>query len=260
MAAWLLKSTCHAQADLERQLKAASFLYERQLGRDVRGPAHPDGAAKPQLGGSDDSRGQQTAAALSQRQPPAQSQLARCCAILRDETPPFMPLTQEPDPLTGKPKSRQQGRLLDDLPSSSTEALQDASRPKLWSLLNNKIVADTSEASKQRRQHEGHMQANIHQIQAQNQAIAAEQHAGGVSGMPLHEQPVRSREEVEAEFAAVVQKERETLQKQQPGIQQTMLLRQCSVLRIKLYDCKMFRKRLAQLPPDSYGGLHRQAL
>ncbi|KAL0036270.1 hypothetical protein WJX79_010855 [Trebouxia sp. C0005] len=34
--------------------------------------------------------------------------------------------------------------------------------------------------------------ANIRQIQAQNQAIVAEQHAVGVSGMPLHEQPPRT--------------------------------------------------------------------
>ncbi|DBA99422.1 TPA: hypothetical protein ACH3X3_012019 [Trebouxia sp. C0006] len=47
-------------------------LYERRFGKEVRGPADPDGAAELQLSGSDDSRGQQPTTAPSQRQAPAQ--------------------------------------------------------------------------------------------------------------------------------------------------------------------------------------------
>ncbi len=260
LAACLLKITCHAQAEIEMQLTSTQTLYERKFGGGVGGLADPDGAAKPQHGGSDDSRGQQPAAALFQEQFPAQSQFARCCDILRDETPPFMPLTQEPEPLTGKAKPRQQDRLLGDLPSSSKEAPQGASSARLWSLLNKKTAVDASEAGRQRQQHEAYLQADIDQIQAQNQAIAAEQHAAGVNGMPLHEQPVRTREGVEADFAAFILKEREECKKVQPAMEKMMLQRQCRVLQKKLYDVMRLRFCLAQLPPDSYGGLHRQAL
>ena len=257
LAGCLLKSTCHAQAEIVMQLTSTKGLYERKFGRGVGGLAAPDGAAKPQLGGSDDSRGQQTAAALSQRQPHVQSQFARGCAFLLNETPPFMPLTQESEPLTGKAKSRQQDRLLGDLPSSSKEAPE---RARLWSLLNKATAADASEAGKQCQQHEASMQANIDEIQAQNKAIAAEQHAGDASGMSLLQQPVRSREKVEADFTAFVLKERENCKKVQPAMEKMMLLRQCRVLQMKLYDVIRLRHRLARLPPDSYGELSQTSI
>lgn len=242
------------------QLMSIRTLYERKFGGGVGGLADPDGAAEPQLGGSDDSRGQQTTAAPSQRQAPAQSLFARGCQFLRDETPSVTPLTQGPGPLTGKAKSRQQDRLLGDLPSSSTAAPQSASGGRLWSALNKSTAVAASEAGKQRQQHEAHLQANIDQIQAQNQVIAAEQHAGGVIGVPLLGQPVKSREEVDADFAAFVSKEREEFKKVQPALEKMMLLRQYRALKQKLFDVRRLIFRLAKMPPDHYGGLHRQAL
>ena len=168
-----------------------------------------------------------------------------------------MPLTQGPEPLTGKAQPRQQDRLLGDLPSSSTAAPQGASGGRLWSALNKSTAVAASEAGKQRQQHEAHLQANIHQIQAQNQAIASEQHAGGVSGMPVLGQPVKSREEVEADFAAFVSKERAEFQQVRPAMEKMMLMRQCQELQKKLFEVIRLRSQLAKMPPDYYGGLHR---
>ena len=94
-----------------------------------------------------------------------------------------MPLTQGPEPWTGKAQPRQQDRL-GDLPSSSSQAPQGASGGRLWSALNKSTAAAASEAGKQRQQHEAYLQANIDQIQAQNHAVAAEQHAGGAFDGP----------------------------------------------------------------------------
>ncbi len=255
----LAENHLSSQDDIVRQLMSIRTLYERKFGKEVRGPADPDGAAEPQLSGSDDSRGQQTTSAPSQRQAPAQSLFARGCQFLHDETPSVMPLTQGPEPWTGKAQSRQQDRL-GDLPSSSSQAPQGASGGRLWSALNKSTAAAASEAGKQRQQHEAYLQANIDQIQAQNHAVAAEQHAGGVSGLPIPGQPVKSREEVDADFAAVVLKERAEFQKVQPALQKSMLLRRYRALQQKLYDVRRLMFCLAKMPHDYYGGFHRQAL
>lgn len=68
----LAENHLSSQDDIVRQLMSIRTLYERRFGKEVRGPADPDGAAELQLSGSDDSRGQQPTTAPSQRQAPAQ--------------------------------------------------------------------------------------------------------------------------------------------------------------------------------------------
>lgn len=259
LAGRVLKSTCHAQAEIVMQITSIQTLCERKFGWGAGGLAEPDKQPGHSLViqmTAEASRLQLHCLRGNQLHSPNLLSAAR----FLHETPEFMPLTQDPGPLTGKARPRQQDRLLGDLPSSSTQPPQGAAGARLWSLLDKSTAFDASEAGRQRQQHEAYLQADIDQIQAQNQAIAAEQHAGGVSGMPFQEQPRRSHQEVEANFAAVVLKEREEIKKVQPAMEKMMLLRQRRVLQKKLCDVRILRFRLAQLPPDYYGGLHRQAL
>ena len=289
------------QATMQRQLEALEQQLSKRSAATLRSAANPPAKHQVQgmTGPTSDQRlGRPTPGALSTKQPSVQPAVASSCFVKSEGSSAARPVGGGPISLTsmsrlGRHAVKPVGVTSDAQPAQQSadgsnppqglrsrapqqhpekDLLQQPSEgppvvihagtlSRMFSLLSTTTAAGSSEADKQHRQHEGHMLANISNIYAQNQAIAAQQHALPVatSGTAVHGQPITSKEQGEAHLNSVVQEEKQSFRNNQAALQWLLLDQKRTALAEKLSQSRAYTKELAQLPGQYFGEPRTQA-
>ena len=237
---------------MQRQLEAYQEQLSRRPGASLKSAAIPS-AAKPLGGGPTASTGM--------------SQLEQGAVKPVNLAPDVQPAQQGadgsncPDSL-GSPASQQHPERVVLHQLSAGPAADSKAKPlsRLFSLLGIATAAGKSEADRQQWQHEVHMQNNISEIYAHNQAVAAQQHALPVGMSSTAKQPVTSQAQREAHIASIIQEEKQMFREKRAALQWLLLEQKRTALVEKLEQHKAYIERLAKLPGHYFGEPHTPPL